>query len=76
MISRSVVVMPWWTPLKPQNGPPLIWRAVPFSDSAVLTLDKKGPLRRAYERGGTVVFLNDFDSSALSLRGYVLKALT
>lgn len=44
--------------------------------SAVLTLNRKGPLKRAHEKGGKVVFLNDFDDSGLSLRDYVLKAIT
>ncbi len=44
--------------------------------SAVLTLNRKGPLKRAHEQGGKAVFLNDFDDSGLSLRDYVLKATT
>ena len=47
-----------------------------LAHSAVLTLNRKGPLKRAHEKGGKVVFLNDFDSSGLSLRGFVLKAIT
>lgn len=41
-------------------------------ESVVLTLDaKKGPINTAYEQGGLVVFLKDFDDSGLSLGDYV-----
>ncbi len=41
-------------------------------ESVVLTLDaKKGPINTAYEQGGLVVFLKDFDDSGLSLSDYV-----
>jgi hypothetical protein len=42
----------------------------------VLTCDKKpGPLRDAYEQGGSVIYLNDFATSGLSLRDYIEKAM-
>lgn len=41
-------------------------------ENVVLTCDKKpGPLKTAYEQGGKVVFLQNFDESGLSLRDYV-----
>lgn len=41
--------------------------------AVVLTLDRKtGPLLDAYHQGGKVVFLNDFDSSGLSLKRFIL----
>lgn len=41
-------------------------------EAVVLTLDaKKGPLNTAYQQGGLVVFLTDFDESGLSLSDYV-----
>jgi hypothetical protein len=44
--------------------------------SIVLTLDaKSGPLRDAYQQGGMVVFLNDFDTSGKSLRNFIKEAL-
>jgi hypothetical protein len=44
--------------------------------SVVLTLDKKaGPINDAYKKGGKVVFLNDFDSSGLTLREFILRSL-
>ncbi|MDB6061975.1 MAG: hypothetical protein JWM78_2078 [Verrucomicrobiaceae bacterium] len=40
--------------------------------SVVLTLDKKaGPINDAYKKGGKVVFLDDFDSSGLSLKEFI-----
>jgi hypothetical protein len=45
-------------------------------ENVVLTCDKKpGPLKTAYEQGGKVVFLQDFDESGLSLRDYVKSKL-
>lgn len=44
--------------------------------SVVLTLDKKaGPLQDAYQQGGKIVFLNDFDRSGLSLKEFILSAI-
>lgn len=44
--------------------------------SVVLTLDKKvGPINDAYKQGGNVVFLNDFDSSGLTLKEFILHSL-
>lgn len=44
--------------------------------SVVLSLDKKtGPINDAYKNGGYVVFLNDFRTSGLSLREFVLDAV-
>lgn len=41
-------------------------------ESVVLTLDaKKGPINTAYEQGGLIVFLKEFDDSGLSLSDYV-----
>jgi hypothetical protein len=43
--------------------------------SVVLTFDKKkGPLKDAYDQGGTVVFLTDFDKSGMSLRDFIKRA--
>ena len=39
--------------------------------ATVLTFDKRGPLRTAYQEGGDVVFLHDFDASGLSLADFV-----
>ena len=39
--------------------------------SAVLTLDNKGPINDAYKQGGKVVFLNDFDARGLSLKDFI-----
>ncbi len=42
----------------------------------VLTCDRKpGPLRDAYEQGGSVIYLNDFATSGLSLRDYIEKTM-
>jgi hypothetical protein len=44
--------------------------------SVVLTLDKKnGPLKDAYEQGGKVVFLTNFDNSGMSLSAFIKTAL-
>jgi hypothetical protein len=44
--------------------------------SVVLSLDaKKGPINKAYEQGGKVVFLSQFDASGMSLSEYILQAL-
>ena len=44
--------------------------------SVVLSLDKKqGPINKAYEQGGKVVFLTDFDKSGLTLREFIRAAL-
>jgi hypothetical protein len=44
--------------------------------SIVLSLDRKqGPINVAYEQGGKVVFLTDFDKSGLSLREFIHVAL-
>ncbi|MEP9318169.1 hypothetical protein ABKS89_13590 [Pseudomonas sp. LABIM340] len=41
-------------------------------ESIVLTLDrKKGPINSAYQQGGQIVFLTEFDGSGLSLMEYV-----
>lgn len=43
--------------------------------SVVLTFDKKaGPLLDAYNQGGKVVFLNDFEDSGFSLRQFISSA--
>jgi hypothetical protein len=43
--------------------------------SVVLTFDnKKGPLRDAYEQGGKVIFLTDFDESRMLLRDFIKRA--
>jgi hypothetical protein len=43
--------------------------------SVVLSLDKKkGPLKDAYEQGGKVVFLTDFDKSGMSLSDFIKAA--
>jgi hypothetical protein len=42
--------------------------------SVVLSFDKKGPLKDAYDRGGKVVFLTDFDKSGMSLRDFIKNA--
>jgi hypothetical protein len=45
--------------------------------SVVLTLDtKRGPLKRASRQGGKVVFLNGFDTCGISLREFVLQAIS
>lgn len=44
--------------------------------SVVITLDKKtGPINDAYKQGGKVVFLNDYDSSGLTLKEFILSSL-
>jgi len=44
--------------------------------AVVLSLDaKKGPINAAYQQGGNVVFLTDFDNSGLSLADFVRDAL-
>jgi hypothetical protein len=44
--------------------------------SVVLSLDKKkGPLKDAYEQGGRVVFLTDFDKSGMSLSDFIKAGL-
>jgi len=44
--------------------------------SVVITLDKKtGPINDAYKQGGKVVFLNDFDSSGVTLKEFILNNL-
>lgn len=44
--------------------------------SVVITLDKKtGPINDAYKQGGKVVFLNDFDSSGLTLKEFILNSI-
>ncbi len=44
--------------------------------AVVLSLDKKrGPINKAYEQGGKVVFLTDFDKSGLTLREFIHAAL-
>jgi len=35
---------------------------------------KKGPLRDAYEQGGKVIFLTDFDNSGMLLRDFLRRA--
>lgn len=43
--------------------------------SVVLTLDKKnGPLKDAYDQGGKVVFLTDFDAGGMSLSEFIKSA--
>jgi len=43
--------------------------------SVVLSLDKKkGPLRDAYERGGMVIFLTNFETSGMSLSDFIKAA--
>lgn len=45
--------------------------------SVVLSLDNKsGPIRDAYQQGGMVVFLTNFDKSGLSLGDFILKSLS
>ena len=45
--------------------------------SIVLTCDKRpGPLRDAYDQGGRVIYLNDFETSGLSLRAYIKAAIS
>jgi hypothetical protein len=40
--------------------------------SVVLTLDKKnGPLKDAYEQGGKVIFLTNFENSGMSLSAFI-----
>jgi hypothetical protein len=39
--------------------------------SVVLSLDKKGPLKDAYEQGGKVIFLTDFENSRMSLSDFI-----
>jgi hypothetical protein len=44
--------------------------------AVVLTLDRKrGPINKAYEQGGRVVFLTAFEKSGLSLRDFIHAAL-
>jgi hypothetical protein len=44
--------------------------------SVVLSLDSKtGPIKTAYDQGGKVVFLTDFDRSGLSLREFIKAAI-
>ena len=43
--------------------------------SVVSTFDKKKrPLRDAYEQGGKVIFLTDFDESSMLLRDFIKRA--
>ena len=42
----------------------------------VLSLDaRRGPLRDAYNQGGKIVFLTDFDDSGLSLSDFISRAV-
>ena len=63
------------TPLYPKEADILL--AARASHSVVLSLDdKRGPIRDAYEQGGMVVFLTDFENSGLSLGDFILKNLS
>ena len=43
--------------------------------SVVLSLDAKaGPINDAYQQGGKVVFLTDFDKSGMSLSDFIKAA--
>lgn len=44
--------------------------------SVVLTFDaKRGPIRKAYKKGGKVVFLTEFDKQCLSLRDFIMSKI-
>jgi hypothetical protein len=47
------------------------------ASTIVLTLDKRrGPLRDAYQQGGSIVYLNGFPASGVALRDYIAAAMT
>jgi hypothetical protein len=63
------------TPLYPREADILL--AARASHSVVLSLDdKRGPIRDAYQQGGMVVFLTDFEKSGQSLGDFILKNLS
>jgi hypothetical protein len=62
-------------PLYPKEADILL--AARASHSVVLSLDdKRGPIRDAYQQGGMVIFLTDFENSRLSLCDFILKNLS
>jgi hypothetical protein len=63
------------TPLYAKEADILL--AARVSHSAVLSLDdKRGPIRDAFQQGGMMVFLTDFDKSGPSFGDFILKNLS
>jgi hypothetical protein len=59
------------------SGPPNISLATRSFHSVVLTLDKRSAaLKAAHDQGGKVVWLNEFDTSGLTLAEFIREAIT